>query len=60
MGRRGTSLENRATKIVSFHLGERTYQIDTLERKVYQRFVEIETAKAAEIISSWRASVASA
>jgi len=59
MGRRGTSLENRATKIVRFHLGDSTYLIDILEKKVYRRFVEIETAKAAEIISSWRASVAS-
>ena len=29
-------------------------QIDPERRKVYRRFVEIETAKAAEIFSTWR------
>lgn len=32
-----------------------TYQIDPAHRKVYQRFVEIETSRAAQIISVWRA-----
>jgi len=41
--------------IVTFQFEERTYQIDPGLRKVYRRFVEIETSKAAEIFSSWRA-----
>jgi hypothetical protein len=41
--------------VVNFTFQERTYQIDPRQRKVYRRFVEIETAKAAEIFSTWRA-----
>jgi len=41
--------------IVTFQFEERTYQIDPNQRKVYRRFVEIETSKAAEIFSNWRA-----
>lgn len=41
--------------LVDFHFEERTYQIDPDRRKVYRRFVEIETSKASEIMSSWRA-----
>lgn len=41
--------------IVMFDHDDRTYQIDTTRRKVYRRFVEIETSKAAEIVSLWRA-----
>jgi len=40
--------------IVTFQFEERTYQIDPNQRKVYRRFVEIETSKAAHIISNWR------
>ena len=40
--------------IVTFDFENRTYQIDPDRRKVYRRFVEIETAKAFEIISVWR------
>ncbi len=40
--------------IVQFQFEDRTYQIDPLLRKVYRRFVEIETSKAAEIFSIWR------
>jgi len=40
--------------IVTFEFQERTYQIDPDQRKVYRRFVEIETSKAAEIFSIWR------
>lgn len=56
MARKGTSLEKRASKIVSFDFQDRTYQIDPMQKKVYRRFVEIETAKASEILSTWRAS----
>lgn len=40
--------------IVQFQFEDRTYQIDPRLRKVYRRFVEIETSKAAEIFSVWR------
>jgi len=40
---------------VQFAVEDRTYQIDPQRQKVYRRFVEIETAKAFEIMSLWRA-----
>ena len=43
-------------EIVDFDFNDRTYQIDPQQRKVYRRFVEIEKAKAFEILSTWRAS----
>ncbi len=46
------------TPIVTFEFQDRTYQIDPDLRKVYRRFVEIETSKAAEIFSIWRAASA--
>jgi len=45
--------------IVNFEFQERTYQIDPDLKKVYRRFVEIETSKAAEIFSTWRSQLAS-
>lgn len=48
-----------ATHIVNFDFGERTYQIDPERRKVYRRFVEIETSKAFEIYTIWRSSILS-
>ena len=41
--------------IVSFKFEKNTYQIDPHQKKVYRRFVEIETSRAAEIFSVWRA-----
>ncbi len=46
------------TPIVQFRFEDRTYQIDPRLRKVYRRFVEIETSKAAEIFSVWRRATA--
>ncbi len=40
--------------IVTFQLEDRVYQIDPQRRKVYRRFVEIETSKAMQIIALWR------
>jgi hypothetical protein len=42
--------------VVDYSFGSHTYQIDTERQKVYRRFVEIETARAATIFSNWRAS----
>lgn len=41
-------------KIVTFDFQDRTYQIDPKQKKVYRRFVEIETSKAFEILANWR------
>ena len=41
--------------VVDFDFNDRTYQIDTQRQKVYSRFVEIETSRAMEIFSTWRA-----
>lgn len=41
-------------KIVQFDFENRTYQIDPELKKVYRAFVEIETAKASEILMVWR------
>jgi hypothetical protein len=40
--------------MVTFSFQDRTYQIDPGLKKVYRRFVEIETSKASEILSTWR------
>jgi hypothetical protein len=45
----------RPMAIVTFEFDEHTYQIDPGRKKVYRRFVEIETSRAAEILSRWRA-----
>ena len=46
--------------MVSFEFQQRTYQIDPDLKKVYRRFVEIETSRAAEIFSIWRSQHAGA
>ena len=53
-------LKPTVTQFVNFDYEERTYQIDPDLKKVYRRFVEIETSKASLILTHWRASVASA
>ncbi len=52
--------DESSKSIVTFDLGDRTYQIDPERRKVYRRFVEIETSKAVEIFSVWRSRHANA
>ena len=53
-------VDRPATPIVNFNFEDRTYQIDAGRKKVYRRFVEIETSKAFEILSTWRATHATA
>jgi hypothetical protein len=48
------------TGVLNFNVDDRIYQIDPNRRKVYRSFVEIETSKAMEIYSLWRAKVANA
>jgi len=38
---------------VDFRLNDTTYQIDPLRRKVYRRFVEVETSRASQIMASF-------
>jgi hypothetical protein len=52
---RKRQLPSVVTPIVDFDFQNRTYQIDADRKKVYRRFVEIETSKASEILSTWRA-----
>jgi hypothetical protein len=51
---RKTRATQQAPTFVNFDYENRTYQIDPDLKKVYRRFVEIETAKAAAIIAVWR------
>ena len=44
----------KPTAIVTFDFENSTYQIDPNLKKVYRRFVEIETSKAATILHFWR------
>ena len=60
MPRKRTVKIREIVPIVSFEFQDRTYQIDPDQKKVYRRFVEIETSRAVEIFSIWRASRASA
>ena len=60
MPRKRRQIQESVNPIVSFQFEDRTYQIDPNQKKVYRRFVEIETSKAAEIFSIWRAQHVSA
>ena len=55
MPRKRTPLAIARQVMVDFRVEDRTYQIDPDLKKVYRRFVEIETSRAAEIFSLWRA-----
>jgi hypothetical protein len=60
-GTHGTHAEDRsAGDSHGFDFGDRTYQIDPTKQKVYRRFVEIESAKAFEILTTWRSRHATA
>jgi hypothetical protein len=60
MPRKRAARNAQPTPMVSFSFQERTYQIDPGQKKVYRRFVEIETSKAFEILSIWRSQQATA
>jgi hypothetical protein len=55
MARKRIKANAEPTPIVNFTFQDRIYQIDEGRKKVYRRFVEIETSKASEIFSIWRA-----
>jgi hypothetical protein len=54
MARKRAKAEPSIRSFVDFDFQDRTYQIDPQQRKVYQRFVEIETSRASTILSEWR------
>lgn len=56
--KKSTGKTETRLNVIDYSFGSNTYQIDTERQKVYRRFVEIETSKAATIYSSWRASTA--
>ena len=56
--RKSVKKEEPKLHVIDFSIGSLTYQIDTERQKVYRRFVEIETSRAATIYSTWRASTA--
>ncbi len=60
MPRKPKKIEIEPSPMVDFNVEDRTYQIDAQRRKVYRRFVEIETSKAMEIFSLWRSQNATA
>ena len=55
MPRKTSKKPARKISVVQYRFQDRTYQIDPDRRKVYRSFVEIETSKAFEIFSTWRA-----
>ena len=57
---RTRKLDRPVARMVDFDFGDRTYQIDPTKQKVYRRFVEIESAKAFEILTTWRSRHATA
>ena len=54
MARKPTPVTKAPIAFVDFDFENRTYQIDPTQKKVYRRFVEIETSRASEILSIWR------
>ena len=54
MARKKSVLAIEKPSFVDFRFEDRVYQIDPNQKKVYRRFVEIETSKASQILSNWR------
>ncbi|PYT16138.1 MAG: hypothetical protein DMF51_05405 [Acidobacteria bacterium] len=50
-GRKPTSKAQNA--MISFDFANVSYQIDPNRRKVYHRWIEVETAKTCQIMGAW-------
>ena len=46
--------------MVDFSFGDTSYQIDTNRRKVYYRFIEVETSKTSLIMGAYTTALAAA
>jgi hypothetical protein len=46
----------KSNGMIEFNYGNVSYQIDPNRRKVYQRWVEVETARTFVIMSAWNQS----
>ena len=60
VARKRAKAEAKRIEFIDFDYQNRTYQIDAEARRVYNRFVEVETSKASQILSVWRSQFASA
>ena len=49
----GASRSVQPRSFVDFEVGKVTYQIDPQRRKVYRRFVEVETSRASQIMADF-------
>lgn len=54
----GKKSGSKQNGMVDFSFGNASYQIDPNRRKVYQRWVEVETAKTFLIMGAWNQSQA--
>jgi hypothetical protein len=46
--------------MIDFNFGDTLYQIDPNRRKVYHRWIEVETAKTSLIMGAWSSTAAAA
>jgi hypothetical protein len=53
MKKRGSKRSAGTPSVVEFAYDNTDYQIDTLRRKVYRRWVEVESARTYLIMSAW-------
>ncbi|HEU4401984.1 MAG TPA: hypothetical protein VFT43_07745 [Candidatus Polarisedimenticolia bacterium] len=51
--RGGKKAASRQNGMIDFNFGNVSYQIDPTRRKVYHRWVEVETAKTFLIMGAW-------
>jgi hypothetical protein len=49
----GASKSAQTRSFVDFKVDKITYQIDTQRRKVYRRFIEVETSRASQIMADF-------
>lgn len=44
---------SKASGMIDFHYANTSYQIDPARRKVYHRWIEVETARTCLIMGAW-------